>query len=67
MIQYSDKNTVTITPAVSGLRGEITVPGDKSISHRAVMFGAIAEGTTEVTHSGTDPNKKLFFGHIGFI
>ena len=50
MIQYSDKNTVTITPAVSGLRGEITVPGDKSISHRAVMFGAIAEGTTEVTH-----------------
>ena len=32
------------------LRGEITVPGDKSISHRAVMFGARAEGTTEITH-----------------
>lgn len=30
------------------LRGEVTVPGDKSISHRAVMFGALAEGTTEV-------------------
>lgn len=29
--------------------GEITVPGDKSISHRAVMLGAVAEGTTEVT------------------
>ncbi|EOD01337.1 3-phosphoshikimate 1-carboxyvinyltransferase [Caldisalinibacter kiritimatiensis] len=28
------------------LRGEITVPGDKSISHRAVMFGAIAEDDT---------------------
>lgn len=28
--------------------GEIDVPGDKSISHRAVMLGAIAEGTTEV-------------------
>ena len=28
------------------LRGEITVPGDKSISHRAVLLGAIAEGTT---------------------
>ena len=27
-----------------------TVPGDKSISHRAVMFGAISEGTTEVTN-----------------
>lgn len=32
------------------LRGEITVPGDKSISHRAVMFGSIASGTTEVTN-----------------
>jgi len=28
--------------------GEISVPGDKSISHRAVMLGAIAEGTTEI-------------------
>ena len=34
---------------ISGLRGEITVPGDKSISHRAVMFGALAEGKTEIT------------------
>ena len=31
------------------LHGEITIPGDKSISHRAVMFGSLAEGTTEVT------------------
>ncbi|HSU80113.1 MAG TPA: 3-phosphoshikimate 1-carboxyvinyltransferase, partial [Candidatus Angelobacter sp.] len=30
------------------LTGEMTVPGDKSISHRAVMFGAIAEGTTRI-------------------
>ncbi|MDK2799208.1 MAG: 3-phosphoshikimate 1-carboxyvinyltransferase [Clostridiales bacterium] len=30
------------------LKGEITVPGDKSISHRAVIFGAIANGLTEV-------------------
>ena len=29
--------------------GEITVPGDKSISHRAVMFGAIADGVTHIT------------------
>lgn len=29
--------------------GEVTVPGDKSISHRAVMFGAIASGTTRVS------------------
>ncbi|WP_283675264.1 3-phosphoshikimate 1-carboxyvinyltransferase [Butyricicoccus sp. Marseille-Q5471] len=31
------------------LRGEITVPGDKSISHRAVMLGALAKGTTHIT------------------
>ena len=30
------------------LRGEITVPGDKSISHRAVMLGALSQGRTEV-------------------
>lgn len=31
-----------------GLKGEITVPGDKSISHRAVFLGSIAEGVTEI-------------------
>lgn len=31
------------------LRGDVRVPGDKSISHRAAMFGALAEGTTEVS------------------
>ena len=39
----------TITPA-SGLRGEINIPGDKSISHRSIMFGSIALGTTEITN-----------------
>lgn len=32
------------------LKGEVTIPGDKSISHRAVMFGALANGTTEITN-----------------
>ena len=32
------------------LKGEITVPGDKSISHRSIMLGAIAQGTTEITN-----------------
>lgn len=32
------------------LKGSITVPGDKSISHRAIMLGALAEGRTEVRH-----------------
>lgn len=31
------------------LRGRVRVPGDKSISHRAVMLGALAEGVSEVT------------------
>ncbi len=33
---------------IKGIRGEITVPGDKSISHRAVMFGSLAQGITTV-------------------
>ena len=34
----------------TALKGEVTIPGDKSISHRSIMFGSIADGTTEVTH-----------------
>lgn len=32
------------------LKGELTIPGDKSISHRAVMLGTISQGTTSVTN-----------------
>lgn len=39
-----------ITVSAAGpLRGTVSVPGDKSISHRAVMLGALALGTTEIT------------------
>lgn len=38
---------VNALPA-KGLKGEMRVPGDKSISHRSVFFGSMAEGTTEV-------------------
>lgn len=31
------------------LQGKLTIPGDKSISHRSVMFGSIAEGETRIT------------------
>lgn len=37
------------TKSKSGLKGELTIPGDKSISHRSIMFGALAKGTTTVT------------------
>jgi 3-phosphoshikimate 1-carboxyvinyltransferase len=33
---------------VKSLKGEINIPGDKSISHRAIFFGSIAQGTTEI-------------------
>ena len=33
-----------------GLKGEIRVPGDKSISHRSIIIGALAEGITEVVN-----------------
>lgn len=39
--------SLTIQPAGS-IRGEIAVPGDKSISHRSIMFGSIAQGSTTV-------------------
>jgi 3-phosphoshikimate 1-carboxyvinyltransferase len=38
----------TVQTVNNGLNGTITIPGDKSISHRAVMFGAIAEGKTTI-------------------
>ena len=35
---------------IKSLQGELSVPGDKSISHRSIMFGSLANGTTEITH-----------------
>jgi len=37
-----------LAPAQTGLKGTIKVPGDKSISHRSVMFAAVARGKTMV-------------------
>ncbi len=49
-----EKNKVTtqqftILPGKKNFQGKFSVPGDKSVSHRSIMFGAIAEGTTHVT------------------
>jgi len=41
------QETRTLTPA-KGLRGELVVPGDKSISHRSIMFAALAKGESRV-------------------
>ncbi len=39
---------IIITSPQENLSGELTVPGDKSITHRAIMLGALARGVTEV-------------------
>lgn len=40
--------TLIAGPATGALAGRITVPGDKSMSHRAVMLASLAEGVTEI-------------------
>ncbi|MBN2781476.1 MAG: 3-phosphoshikimate 1-carboxyvinyltransferase [Candidatus Marinimicrobia bacterium] len=39
----------TVSP-VESIRGQITLPGDKSMSHRALMFAAIAKGCSKIKH-----------------
>ncbi|MFO1519234.1 MAG: 3-phosphoshikimate 1-carboxyvinyltransferase [bacterium] len=40
-------SSVTVYP-VSSLHGTLSLPGDKSVSHRAIIFSALAEGTTRI-------------------
>ena len=48
-----------INEITTPLRGELTVPGDKSIIHRAVIFGSIAQGRTRIFNlSGGDDNSR---------
>lgn len=42
------KKNLLVRPQKTPLRGTVRVPGDKSISHRAVMLGSIADGTSVV-------------------
>lgn len=43
-------NKKTISPSTSPIKGTVTVPGDKSISHRSIMFGALSKGDTHITN-----------------
>ena len=40
---------LSVTPARSGLKGELRAPGDKSISHRALIFSSLASGVSELS------------------
>ena len=44
------ENTKTIAKARQGLRGTIEIPGDKSISHRSVMFSALGSTPVHITN-----------------
>jgi 3-phosphoshikimate 1-carboxyvinyltransferase len=54
---------VKIEPAAA-LRGHIAVPGDKSISHRAVLLGAIADGETSVRRFGRSQDTDATIGAV---
>ncbi|MFC7060447.1 3-phosphoshikimate 1-carboxyvinyltransferase [Halobacillus seohaensis] len=43
-------NQVQLNPPLNGINGTLSVPGDKSISHRAVIFSALAEGTSHISN-----------------
>ena len=44
---------------LKGLKGTISVPGDKSISHRSIMLGSIAEGWRKFTTSFREQTASL--------
>ena len=59
---------VLVSKCLKGLSGEIEIPADKSISHRAVMFSSIAEGKILIKNfsSGADPHSTLnVFAQLG--
>ncbi len=48
LTQTEQQTQLTITDKVEALKGTISIPGDKSISHRSLMLGAIASGETTI-------------------
>ncbi|NES71858.1 MAG: 3-phosphoshikimate 1-carboxyvinyltransferase, partial [Okeania sp. SIO2D1] len=58
----AQRQDLIITPPSGGfaLRGKISLPGDKSISHRALMLGSLAQGETKIQGLllGEDPRSS---------
>jgi 3-phosphoshikimate 1-carboxyvinyltransferase len=52
-VDISDVADVLVVGGARPLRGRLRVPGDKSISHRALIFGALAPGSCAMTNLGT--------------
>ena len=55
-----------VAPAVR-LRGDVAVPGDKSISHRALLLGAIAEGESEIRGFGQSADTLSTAGAVAAL
>ena len=55
-----------VDPA-SALRGDIAVPGDKSISHRALLLGAIADGESEIDGFGASQDTLSTAAAVGVL
>ncbi|MGH9595607.1 MAG: 3-phosphoshikimate 1-carboxyvinyltransferase, partial [Edaphobacter sp.] len=57
----SSQSTTKLVRPARTLQGSVTLPGDKSISHRYAMLAAIAEGTTQLSNfsTGADPHSSL--------
>ncbi|WP_343753741.1 3-phosphoshikimate 1-carboxyvinyltransferase [Lentibacillus halophilus] len=49
---------MALTPISSPITGEMQVPGDKSISHRSIILGALANGTTTITQFLTSEDTR---------
>jgi 3-phosphoshikimate 1-carboxyvinyltransferase len=50
---------IALPARARSVRGEVEVPGDKSVGHRAIILGSLAEGQTEVLHfSGGEDNLR---------
>lgn len=59
---------ITVTKNSNGLKGEVTIPSDKSISHRAIMFSSLARGKSVINNfsNGADCHSTLkLFQNLG--
>lgn len=63
-------DTVTIRPRSGGFSATVTVPGDKSLSHRSLIFAGFANGTSIVSGLGTGEDiqsTKSILAHLGVV
>ena len=56
-----------VRPPARGLQGTLAVPGDKSIGHRALLLGALAEGTTTVTGFSAAADVRATLGAVRML